>query len=137
MIVIDTSAVIAILRREPERDLFADIIGEADATFLSTVGYLEATMVLVGRGRPRRATELDELVSELAVELVAFDEQQAKISQAAFIRFGKGRHRAGLNLGDCISYALARSRGLPLLYKGDDFAKTDIVSALAMRGPAC
>ena len=137
MIVIDTSAVIAILRREAERDLFADIIGEADATFLSAIGYLEASMVLVGRGRLRRAIELDKLVGELAVELVAFDEQQAKISQEAFIRFGKGRHPAGLNLGDCVSYALARSRGLPLLYKGDDFAKTDIVSALVARGLAC
>lgn len=137
MIVIDTSAMIAILRKEPERDLFADLIGEADAAFFSAVGYLEASMVLVGRGRRRRAAELDNLMDELAVELVAFDEQQAKISQDAFIRFGKGRHPAGLNFGDCISYALARSRGLPLLYKGDDFAKTDIASAMPTRGPAC
>ena len=137
MIVIDTSAVIAILRKEPERDLFADLIGEADAVFFSAVGYLEASMVLVGRDRPRRANELDTLVDELAVELVAFDEQQAKISQDAFIRFGKGRHPAGLNFGDCVSYALARSRRLPLLYKGADFAKTDIASALQTRGATC
>lgn len=137
MIVVDTSAVIAILRREHERDLFAETIGDADAVLFSTGGYLEASMVLVGRGRPRRATALDDLLDELVIELVGFDEQQAKISQAAFIRFGKGRHPAGLNFGDCVSYALARSRALPLLYKGDDFAKTDIVSALAARGPGC
>ena len=137
MIAIDTSAVVAILKKEEERDLFAEIIGTAEAAFFSTVGYLEASMVLIGRGRTRRGLELDNLMEELAIELIVFDEQQAKISQTAFIRFGKGRHPAGLNFGDCVSYALAQSRGLPLLYRGDDFAKTDVVSALPGQVPDC
>jgi ribonuclease VapC len=130
VIVVDTSAIVAILKAESERDAFAGIIAASDGCFLSTVGYLEASMVIVGRGRPQLADELEELLSESAIELVPFDEQQARVSRAAFIRFGKGRHSAGLNFGDCVSYALARSRGLPLLYKGGDFAKTDVVSAL-------
>lgn len=87
-------------------------------------------MVRIGRGRAQLADELDNLLDELGIELVPFDEPQARESQRAFIRFGKGRHPAGLNFGDCISYALARSMGLPLLFKGDDFAKTDVVPAL-------
>ena len=130
MIVVDTSAIVAILKREEERDAFARIISASDACFFSTVGYLEASMVIVGRGRAQLTDELEELLSELAIELVPFDQQQARVSQTAFFRFGKGRHPAGLNFGDCVSYALARSRGLPLLFKGTDFAKTDVISAL-------
>jgi len=96
----------------------------------STVGYLEASMVIVGRGRAQLTDLLDGLLSELAIELVPFDQQQARAGQTAFLRFGKGRHPAGLNFGDCVSYALAHSRGLPLLFKGADFAKTDVISAL-------
>jgi ribonuclease VapC len=96
----------------------------------STVGYLEASMVIVGRGRAQLTDLLDGLLSELGIELVPFDQQQARAGQTAFLRFGKGRHPAGLNFGDCISYALAQSRGLPLLFKGEDFAKTDVISAL-------
>ena len=129
MIVIDTSAIVAILKGEAERDAFAAIISASDACFFSAVGYLEASMVIVGRGRPQLVDELEELLSESEIELVPFDQQQARESRAAFIRFGKGRHPAGLNFGDCVSYALARSRGLPLLYKGADFAKTDVISA--------
>ncbi|HEY8871396.1 MAG TPA: type II toxin-antitoxin system VapC family toxin [Stellaceae bacterium] len=129
MIVIDTSAIVAILKVEHERDVFARIIAFEGCLF-STVGYLEASMVIVGRGRAQLTDLLDGLLSELAIELVPFDQQQARASQTAFLRFGKGRHPAGLNFGDCVSYALARSRGLPLLFKGTDFAKTDVISAL-------
>ena len=80
--------------------------------------------------RDPAAQAVDGLISELAIEIVPFDEGLARESHAAFIRFGKGRHPAGLNFGDCVSYALARSRGLPLLYKGGDFAKTDVLSAV-------
>jgi ribonuclease VapC len=69
-------------------------------------------------------------VRRRGIKIVPFDEDLARGSRAAFIRFGKGRHPAGLNFGDCVSYALAHSRGLPLLYKGEDFAKTDVISAL-------
>lgn len=129
MIVVDTSAIVAILKVERERDVFARIIAFEGCLF-STVGYLEASMVIVGRGRAQLTDLLDGLLSELAIELVPFDQQQARASQTAFIRFGKGRHPAGLNFGDCVSYALAHSRGLPLLFKGADFAKTDVISAL-------
>jgi ribonuclease VapC len=129
VIVVDTSAIVAILKVERERDVFARIIAFEGCLF-STVGYLEASMVIVGRGRAQLTDLLDGLLSELAIELVPFDQQQARASQTAFIRFGKGRHPAGLNFGDCVSYALAHSRGLPLLFKGADFAKTDVISAL-------
>ena len=106
------------------------IIGEAESCFFSAVSLFEASMVMVGRGRPELAQRLDELIRELAIEIVPFDEHLALGSRAAFVRFGKGRHPAGLNFGDCVSYALAQSRGLPLLFKGTDFAKTDVISAL-------
>ena len=86
-------------------------------------------MVMVGRSPSGGAQGLDNFIAELAIEIVPFDDQQARHSRAAFIRFGKGRP-ASLNLGDCVSYALAQSRGLPLLFKGNDFAKTDVVPAL-------
>ena len=130
MIVVDTSAIVAILKREREREAFAATIAGAEACFFSAAAYLETSMVIVGRGRAEAAGELDDLLSQLAVQLVPFDERQARASQAAFIRFGKGRHAAGLNFGDCISYALAQTMGLPLLFKGEDFAKTDVVPAL-------
>ncbi len=87
-------------------------------------------MVMIGRGLPEVVNLLDALLQELAIEIVPFDQELARESRGAFIRFGKGRHSAGLNFGDCVSYALAQTRGLPLLYKGDDFAKTDVIGAL-------
>ena len=129
MIVLDTSAVIAILKEEAEERHFVDVIVEAERCFLSAVGYFEASMVIIGRGVPSAADALDALVRRRGIEIVPFDDDLALGSRAAFIRFGKGRHPAGLNFGDCVSYALARSRGLPLLYKGTDFAKTDVISA--------
>jgi ribonuclease VapC len=130
VIAIDTSAKIAILRREDEAEPFARVIAEAERCFFSAVGLLEASMVMIGRGPPELANLLDALVQELAIEIVPIDEELARESREAFIRFGKGRHSAGLNFGDCVSYALAQTRGLPLLYKGDDFAKTDVIGAL-------
>lgn len=130
MIALDTSAVIAILKEEPEAAGFAQIIGAADRSFVSSISVLEASMVLISRGPPELAHRLDRLIEEMSIEIVPVDHVLALESRAAFVRYGKGRHAAGLNFGDCVSYALARSRDLPLLYKGDDFAKTDIVSAL-------
>ena len=130
MIVVDTSAIIAILRDEPEAAVFTDLIGEAEQCFLAAVGLLEASMVMIGRSPAEAAHGLDDLVTRLAIEIVPFDHELALQSRAAFVRFGKGRHPAGLNFGDCVSYALAQSRGLPLLFKGDDFAKTDVAAAL-------
>jgi ribonuclease VapC len=130
VIVVDTSAVVAILKGEAEAGRFAAIIGETDSCLFSAISLFEASMVMIGRSPPELADALDRLVGELTIEIVPFDEDLARESRAAFIRFGKGRHPAGLNFGDCVSYALAHSRGLPLLYKGGDFAKTDVRSAL-------
>lgn len=130
MIVLDTSALIAILRVEPEADAFLEAIVDAERCLLSAVGLLEASLVMIGRGAPASAAGLDELIVRRSIEIVPFDWQLALASRAAFIRFGKGRHPASLNFGDCISYALAHARGMPLLFKGGDFAKTDILSAI-------
>jgi ribonuclease VapC len=130
VIVIDTSAIVAILKEEAEAGLFAQIITVSEERFLSAVGLFEASVVMIGRGRPERDAELGALIERAAIDIVAFDAGLARESRAAFIRFGKGRHPARLNFGDCVSYALAQSRGLPLLYKGDDFAKTDVISAI-------
>jgi ribonuclease VapC len=130
VIVLDPSAIIAILREEEEANAFLDVIVEAEQCFLSAVGLFEASMVMIGHGVPGAADGLDALVRRRGIEIVPFDEDLALGSRVAFLRFGKGRHPAGLNFGDCVSYALAQSRGLPLLFKGTDFAKTDVISAL-------
>lgn len=132
MIAIDTSALIAIFRLEPEADAFIEIIVSAKTCCLSSVSLLETSMVVSGGSEDAKAFEpLDEFLAEASVEIVAFDAAQARLAREAFLRFGKGRHPAGLNFGDCASYALARSRGAPLLFKGDDFSKTDAIAARA------
>jgi len=129
VIVLDTSAIVAILRAEIEARSFLQIIVDEDRCLLSAVGLFEASMVMIGRGPAAAANDLDALVRRRGIEIVPFDEEQARQSRSAFVRFGKGRHPAALNFGDCVSYALARSLGLPLLFKGTDFAKTDVISA--------
>lgn len=127
MIVVDSSALIAILRREPEADAFLEIIAAADQCLLSAVSLLETSMVLAGRsGDASSWTELDALVAQASIEVVPQDAALTDAARAAFLRYGKGRDGAGLNLGDCAAYALASSRDLPLLFKGTDFAQTDI-----------
>lgn len=130
MIVVDTSAIIAVLYREPEFNEFVRLISDAESCFVSAVTYFEASMVLIGRGTAEATKELDAFLGRVAVEFVPFDHELAKRARDAFIRFGRGRHPARLNFGDCVSYALARTRGLPLLYKGEDFAQTDVISAM-------
>ncbi|MBV8508543.1 MAG: type II toxin-antitoxin system VapC family toxin [Xanthobacteraceae bacterium] len=129
MIVVDASALFAIVMREPELDAFVDIFDAEERALCSTVTYVETVMTLTGRSRRLARARVDELLQTLSVELVAVDPALAQIAVDAFERFGKGRHRARLNLGDCFSYALAKARNLPLLFKGDDFARTDIVPA--------
>jgi ribonuclease VapC len=129
VIVIDTSAIVAILKEEADAESFAEIIVDAERGFLSAIGHFEASMIMIGRGPPELADGLDALVERTGIEIVPVDRELARASRAAFIRFGKGRHPASLKLGDCVSYALAQTRGLPLLYKGEDFAKTDVISA--------
>jgi ribonuclease VapC len=129
-IAVDSSAIIAILRLEPEERRFTDAIVDADAACLSAVSLQESSMVLAGRhGLSEALLPLDELIRLLAVEIVPHDRKLATIAREAFLKFGKGRHPAALNCGDCASYALAKRRGLPLLFKGNDFARTDVVPA--------
>jgi ribonuclease VapC len=134
VIAIDTSAMVAVLKGEAEAEAFVEIMVEAERCFLSAVGLFETSMLIIGRGRPELADGLDAFVEQRAIEIVSYDRELAHESRAAFIRFGKGRHPARLNFGDCVSYALAQVRGLPLLYKGENFAKTDVVSAARKSG---
>ena len=130
MIVVDTSAIIAVLYRETEFNELVRLITEAESCSLSVVSYFEAAIVLIGRSTPEAAKELDALLLQMQMEVVPFDYELATQARDAFVRFGKGRHPARLNFGDCVSYALAQARRLPLLYKGEDFAKTDVLSAV-------
>lgn len=131
MIGIDTSAIIAILQYEPEADAFLRCIAGSDAVCLSAVSLQEASMVLAWRTGDEGAwQELDALIKLYSIEVMPHTEELSEIAREAFLRFGKGRHAARLNCGDCASYALARKYGIPLLFKGTDFAKTDIVAAL-------
>ena len=130
-IAVDTSAVVAILRNEPEKDRFVDALLAASSRFMSAVSLQEAGMVIAGRfGNDTIWEPLDALLARLDVEIVAHDVTLARIARTAFLRFGKGRHPAQLNFGDCAAYALAQANGLPLLFKGGDFSKTDIVAAV-------
>ncbi|OGQ79421.1 MAG: hypothetical protein A2289_05450 [Deltaproteobacteria bacterium RIFOXYA12_FULL_58_15] len=124
--VIDTSALIAILHQEPEATRFAQLIEEADSLLVSPITLLEAGIIVHCRKGPDGTTELDALLDAIKPEIVAFDEEQALIARQAFERFGKGQHRAALNFGDCAVYALAATRAEPLLFKGDDFGQTDV-----------
>jgi ribonuclease VapC len=129
-IVVDTSALIAILRDEVEKDRFVDAIVAATPWLMSAVSLQEAAMVIAGRAGDETAWEpVDALLDRLDVEIVAHDEALAGIAREAFLRFGKGRHPARLNFGDCASYALAKANNMPLLFKGADFPRTDIVAA--------
>ena len=130
MIVVDSSALIAILRREPEADSFLQIIASSDGCLLSSVSLLETSMVLAGRsGDVGSWTELDALIERADMQVVAQDAGLADVARKAFLHYGKGRHPAGLNLGDCASYALSKARNLPLLFKGNDFPETDLAVA--------
>jgi ribonuclease VapC len=130
MIAVDTSALIAILFGEQEAEAFKDRLA-AEPARVSAVSLQEASMVLAGRlGDATAWLELDELIQAIPLEVIAHDQHLAEIARDAFLRFGKGRHPARLNCGDCASYALAKSLNIPLLFKGSDFAQTDIVAAL-------
>ena len=124
--VIDTSALIAILCDEVEAPRLEVAIEEDPTRLLSAASFLEASIVIEARYGEAGARELDLLIYKAAIEVVAVTKEQAEVARAAYRRFGKGRHRAGLNYGDCFSYALALETGEPLLFKGDDFSKTDL-----------
>ena len=134
MIVVDTSALVAIAFAEPERASFVGAIEESDKALISSVSVVEARMVVYGRRGHRAVVMLDDLLRLPTFERAGPGQSETDAAYAAFVAYGKGSgHPAGLNFGDVFSYALAKVRGLPLLFKGDDFAQTDIVSALAAK----
>lgn len=125
MIVVDTSALVAILTQEPESDYFLEIIGEAQRRFLSAVTFLEIHIVMRGRHGQAGLDDLAEFLAEMAPEIIPFDAPQARLAAEAFNRYGKGIDpKAKLNL--CASYALACAMNAPLLFKGNDFSGTDV-----------
>lgn len=124
--VVDTSAVSAILFGEAEGPAFLRALAGPERKFISAFTRLEASIVVEARKGDAGARALDELLTASGVDTVPFDLGQAELALDAWRRYGKGRHPTGLNLGDCAAYALARFIGEPLLYKGDDFEKTDV-----------
>ena len=130
MIVADTSAIIAIVFAEPEREAFIDVIRGAQRVLVSTVSVVESRMVVHGRRGERAVVLVDDLLRLPMFELIPPGIAEMDAAYAAFVAFGKGSgHPAALNFGDVFGYALAKVRGLPLLYKGADFSETDIASA--------
>ena len=124
--VIDTSAVIAILAGEPEEIEFLRRMAAAPKLRMSAASLVEAASVLMLRGSGDVEYKLDPFLARAGVEIVPVDEPQALLAREAYRRFGKGRHKAGLNFGDCFSYALAIATGERLLFKGGDFSRTDV-----------
>ncbi|MCP4309323.1 MAG: type II toxin-antitoxin system VapC family toxin [bacterium] len=128
--VVDTSALLAILQDEPERHAFIERIGMAQSCCMSTASFVELSLVIESRYGPDGIRDLDLFLSKAGIRLIPVDEEQALLARKGFRDFGKGRHPAGLNFGDCFTYALAKSLGEPLLFKGEDFPRTDMIPAV-------
>lgn len=124
--VIDTSALLAILHDEPERRAFNEVIEAADARVFSVANFVEASIVIEARYGAEGVRDLDLFLERAAIELVDVSVAHGHAARRAFSRYGKGHHAAGLNFGDCFAYALAIERSEPLLFKGVDFSKTDV-----------
>lgn len=128
--IVDTSAILAILMDEDERPRFTAAISDAAEAAISAGTLLETAIVVEARYGAEGGQLLDLLLERASMEIVPVDAQQVRLAQEGYRRFGKGRHPAGLNFGDCFAYALARHRRQRLLFKGDDFPRTDIVAAI-------
>ncbi len=128
--VIDTSAIVAILSDEPERRAFNQAIESASSCVISAASFVEASIVLENSRGYDGLRDFDLFLASAGIEIIPVDVEQARVARGAFRRYGKGRHPAALNYGDCFSYALAKTTGLPLLFKGQDFSKTDIAAAI-------
>ncbi|MBR2816490.1 MAG: type II toxin-antitoxin system VapC family toxin [Reyranella sp.] len=130
MIVVDSSALVAVCFNEADRDIFTDAILGSDDAKMSAPNLVEACMAVEARNGEAGGRELDRIVASFGLSVIAFDADHVEAARQAFRRYGKGRHRAALNFGDCCAYALAKTLDLPLLFKGNDFALTDIKRAL-------
>jgi ribonuclease VapC len=130
-VIVDTSALLAILRDEPEAPAFARAIADAPVRRMSAGNVLEAAIVIDASGDPIASRRFDELLATAAIVIESVTEEQVQFGRAAYRDFGKGSgHPAQLNFGDCFAYALAKSTGEPLLFKGQDFSHTDLTPAL-------
>jgi ribonuclease VapC len=127
--VIDSSALMAIFLDEPDGSIYASAILNDRIRLISAATLAEASIVAIRRRRPDPIAALDILTTRLRLVVIPVDHEQALLARDGFRRFGKGRHPAGLNFGDCFSYALAKQRGEPLLFKGNDFSQTDVLVA--------
>jgi ribonuclease VapC len=125
-VIVDTSAIVAILGAERDARLFAEAIAEAFERRVSAATYVEAGVVLDSRRDVALSRGLDDFIRSTRMVIEPVTAEQAKLAREAYRDFGKGSHRAGLNFGDCFAYALAKAKGEPLLFKGDDFRKTDV-----------
>ena len=128
--VVDTSALIAILLLEPEAERFTRTIADARPRLISAANLFEAAIVIEGRLGPDAGGDLDNFVADVGLEVEPVTPDQVRVARHAYRTYGRGYHPAGLNFGDCFAYALAKTAGLPLLFKGDDFSRTDIASQL-------
>ena len=124
--VIDSSALVAILFGEADADHFSSSIDSDPTRLMSAASILEVSLVIENGLGAAGEREVDILLHRAGIEIIAFNLEQLKLARHAFRKYGKGRHPAGLNFGDCFSYALSRTSGEPLLFKGDDFSKTDV-----------
>jgi ribonuclease VapC len=129
-VIVDSSALVAILLREPGFELFERAISKSSQTRISAAGFVEVSIVIESRGGAEAMRFLESLVRRGGISIEAVSVEQAFLARECYSDYGKGRHPAGLNFGDCFSYALAKATGEPLLFKGDDFRKTDVVPAL-------
>ena len=128
--IVDTSALVAILRFEPERMAFAKVLDGAKSLYISAETYLELSIVIDSRRDPVLSREIDEIIARFNIMIEPVTAEQARIARQAYRDYGKGSgHPANLNFGDCFTYALARDKREPVLYKGDDFVHTDLRSA--------
>ena len=128
--VIDTSAVIAILFGEPEAESFAQALADDPKRLMSAFNVLETGIVVEAKKGESGGRELDLLLHRARIEIVSMNEDQVELARSAWRNYGKGNHPAGLNIGDCCAYALAKYAGEPLLFKGDDFNQTDIQTVI-------
>jgi ribonuclease VapC len=127
--IVDTSAIVAILFDEDDAEIYARAITRAETCRLSAATFVETAIVVEAQTKNNGSRQLDAFIRRAGIAIEPVTEEQAHIARQAFIDFGKGRHPAGLNYGDCFSYALAKATREPLLFKGKDFAKTDLTAA--------
>jgi ribonuclease VapC len=128
-VILDTSALIAILYDEPERAQFVQLIHDAEICRISVVSFVELSMVVESQLNPEAARQVDMLFRRAGIVIEPVTVEHGYLARQAFLDFGKGRHKAGLNFGDCFAYALARATGENLLFKGNDFSRTDVMAA--------